>query len=134
MIAADQAAGEAEERYSTLINDCIQTVDSLEIMSRQETVSEATSAALVRALKKVARILAHAHINEIPVQCGMPFDNATQEYGTAVDRGEPYGAVTKVERKGYMVTSPSRGSVILRPARVEVSCRPEMQQGANRTT
>lgn len=134
VIAADQAAGETEERYSTLINDCIQTVDSLEIMSRQEAASEATSAALVRALKKVARILAHAHINEIPVQCGMPFDHATQEYGTAVDRGEPYGAVTRVERKGYMMTSPSRGSVVLRPARVEVSCRPETQQGANRTT
>ena len=134
VIAANQTAEETEERYSMLIDDCIQTIDSLDIMSRQEALSEDTSAALVRALKKVVRILDHAHIIEIPVQCGMPFDNATQEYGTAVDRGEPYGAVTKVERKGYMMTSQSRGSVILRPARVEVSCRPETQQGANRTT
>jgi molecular chaperone GrpE (heat shock protein) len=134
VIAANQSAEETEERYSMLIDDCIQTVDFLEIMSRQETLTEDTSVALVRALKKVAKILEHAQITEIPVECGMPFDNATQEYGTVADRGEPYGAVTKVERKGYRMTSPSRGNVILRPARVEVSCRPATPQGANRTT
>jgi molecular chaperone GrpE (heat shock protein) len=129
IITGDRAAESAEEMYSSLINDCISTVEFLEIMSRQQSLSGDAAMAVGRALKRVARILEHAQVVEIPVQCGMPFDSATQEYGTSVDRGEPYGAVTKIERKGYMMTIPSRGSVVLRPARVEVSCPPATQQG-----
>lgn len=129
VITADRAAESAEERYSSLINDCISTVEFLEIMSRQESLSGDASMALGRALKRVARILEHAQVIEIPVRCGMPFDSATQEHSTSADRGEPYGVVTKIERKGYMMTSPLRGSVVLRPVRVEVSCRPVTQEG-----
>lgn len=129
VITADRAAESAEERYSSLINDCISTVEFLEIMSRQESLSGDASMVLGRALKRVARVLEHAQVIEIPVQCGMPFDNATQEHSTSADRGEPYGVVTKIERKGYMMTSPLRGSVVLRPVRVEVSCRPVTQEG-----
>jgi molecular chaperone GrpE (heat shock protein) len=129
VITADRAAESAEEGYSSLINDCISTVEFLEIMSRQESLSGDASMALGRALKRVARILEHSQVIEIPVQCGMPFDNATQEHSTSADRGEPYGVVTKIERKGYMMTSPLRGSVVLRPVRVEVSCRPVTQEG-----
>ncbi|HVB56870.1 MAG TPA: nucleotide exchange factor GrpE [Candidatus Acidoferrales bacterium] len=128
VIAADKAAESTEERYSSLINDCISTVDFLDIMSREKPLSGDTSLALGRALKRVTRILEHAQVTEIPVQCGLPFDNATQEYSSSADRGEPYGAVTKIERKGYMMTSPSGGSVVLRPARVEVSRRPVTQE------
>jgi molecular chaperone GrpE (heat shock protein) len=129
VITADRAAESAEERYSSLINDCISTVEFLEILSRQESLSGDASMVLGRALKRVARVLEHAQVIEIPVQCGMPFDNATQEHSTSADRGEPYGVVTKIERKGYMMTSPLRGSVVLRPVRVEVSCRPVTQEG-----
>jgi molecular chaperone GrpE (heat shock protein) len=130
VITADKAAESTEERYSSLINDCISTVDFLEIMSREKPLSEDTSVALGRALKRVARILEHAQVTEIPVQCGLPFDNATQEYSSSADRGEPYGAVTRIERKGYMMTFHSGGGVVLRPARVEVSRRAEPQERA----
>jgi molecular chaperone GrpE (heat shock protein) len=123
LIDSHSTSEDVEKRYLGIAHGCINMIDHFDILGRREDLSPETVRLFDQATRRLNRVLESVDIEEIPIETGSRFDGNTQEQISKLESIEPYGIVTKIERRGFNIRS-KRGIQVLRPAGVQVTCRP----------
>lgn len=109
-----------QETCLRLAHECVLTLDHLDALAT--SAGEETLALVGRVRKRVARILESVNLQDIPVVAGSTFDIDTQTPVFLETEG-PDNVVLSINRKGYAITLPGRGRIVVRRPEVVVGRR-----------